>query len=85
MWQAHSINVSYESRKKVNRFFWQQFLSGLIESGDVVPLDEVELQTKLSKRRSKDANEKPSEIKQKPKSVDRRATFITGAIEEMHK
>ena len=32
-WLALTIHNSYESRKRLNRFLWQQFISGLIKSG----------------------------------------------------
>ena len=40
-WLALTIQNSYEARKRLNRFLWQQFISGLIKSGaaGVLPTD----------------------------------------------
>ena len=35
--------MTYDARKKVNRFLWQQYLAELIGAGEAVALDEEEL------------------------------------------
>ena len=32
-WLALTVTNSYEARKRLNRFLWQQFITGLIKSG----------------------------------------------------
>ena len=38
-WLALTVQNSYEARKRLTRFLWQQFISGLIKDGkaDVLP------------------------------------------------
>jgi hypothetical protein len=61
--------MSYDARKKVNRFLWQQFLSDLIGSGEVVSLDTAKLVDKSN---------------EKSKVLERRGTFVQNSIEALH-
>ena len=53
MWLAHCLQISYDARKKINRFLWQQYLADLIGSGEMVALDEEQLKQQASQNTSK--------------------------------